>query len=42
MRRPFPEINHDLASYIMFLETIGAFKTRKTAVKIYQEEFTLE
>jgi len=42
MRPPFPEINHDLASYIMFLKTIGAFKTRKTAVKIYPEEFTLE
>jgi len=42
MRRLFPEINHDLASYLVFLETIGAFRTKKTAVKIYQEEFTLE
>ena len=41
MRRPSPETNHDLASYIIFLETIGAFKTKKTAVKIYPEEFTL-
>ena len=41
MRRPSPETNHDLASYIIFLETIGAFRTRKTAVKIYPEEFTL-
>lgn len=42
LRRPSPEPNHDLASYLMFLETIGAFRTRKTAVKIYPEEFTLE
>jgi len=42
MRRPSSETNHDLASYLMFLKTIGAFKTRKTAVKIYPKEFTLE
>jgi len=42
MRRPSSDTNHDLASYLMFLETIGAFKTRKTAVKIYPKEFTLE
>ncbi len=41
MRRPSPETNHDLASYLMLLEMIGAFKTKKTAVKIYPEEFTL-
>lgn len=40
-RRPFPETNADLAGYLMFLQVIGAFKTRKTMVKIYTGEFTL-
>ncbi len=42
MRQPSSETNHDHARYLMFLETIGAFKTKKTAVKSYPEEFTLE
>jgi hypothetical protein len=31
----------DLAGYLMWLEQIGAFKTSKTDVKIYQERFEL-
>ena len=31
----------DLAGYLIFLEAIGAFKTKKTEVKIYSEEFSL-
>jgi hypothetical protein len=36
-----PEENSDLAGYLAFLEAIGAFKTKKTEVKIYPEEFQL-
>ena len=31
----------DLAGYIMWLEEIGAFKTRKADAKIYRERFEL-
>lgn len=31
--------NSDLAAYLDFLEEIGAFKTKKTEVKIYPEQF---
>lgn len=31
----------DLAGYIMWLEEIGALKTRKADAKIYQERFEL-
>jgi len=31
----------DLAGYIMWLEEIGAFKTRKVDAKIYPERFEL-
>ena len=31
----------DLAGYIMWLEEIGAFKTRKADAKIYPERFEL-
>lgn len=31
----------DLAGYIMWLEEIGAFKTRKADVKIFPERFQL-
>ena len=31
----------DLAAYVMWLEEIGAFKTRKAAAKIYPERFEL-
>ena len=31
----------DLAGYLAFLDEIGAFSTKKTSVKIYQEVFTL-
>jgi hypothetical protein len=31
----------DLAGYIMWLEEIGAFKTRKVDAKIYPEMFEL-
>ncbi len=41
MSRPHPEEDRDLAGYLIFLEAIGAFKTRKTEVKIYSEEFSL-
>ena len=33
--------NMDLAGYIMWLEEIGAFKTRKIDAKIYPERFEL-
>ncbi len=35
------EADRDLASYLTFLEAIGAFESRKTDVKIYSEEFKL-
>ena len=41
MSPPQPEQDSDLAGYLIFLETIGAFKTKKTEVKIYSEEFRL-
>ena len=36
-----PVEDRDLSSYLDFLEEIGAFETRKTDVKIYEEQFEL-
>jgi hypothetical protein len=41
MSPPHHEADHDLAGYLIFLEAIGAFKSKKTGVKIYLEEFEL-
>ena len=41
MSAPHPKEDQDLADYLIFLETIGAFNTKKTEVKIYQDEFSL-
>ncbi len=36
-----PTGHRDLAQYIAFLEEIGAFKTKKTDVTVYPEQFEL-
>jgi hypothetical protein len=41
MNPPHHEEDHDLAGYFIFLEAIGAFKSKKTEVKIYSELFQL-
>jgi hypothetical protein len=41
MRRTSCGYEMDLAGYIMWLEEIGAFKTRKVDAKIYPERFEL-
>jgi hypothetical protein len=35
------EADRDLASYLTFLEAIGAFESKKTDLKIYSERFKL-
>jgi hypothetical protein len=41
MSQPHHETDHDLASYLIFLEAIGAFKSKKIGAKICLEEFEL-
>ena len=41
MKRTSCGCDMDLAGYIMWLEEIGAFKTRKAGAKIYPERFEL-
>ena len=41
MSPPHHEEDRNLAGYLIFLEAIGAFKSKKTGVKIYPEEFEL-
>ncbi len=41
MKRRWGGQDLDLAGYIMWLEEIGAFKTRKADAKIYRERFEL-
>lgn len=41
MRTPPSQEPWDLAAYLDFLEEIEAFRTRKTAVKVYREPFRL-
>ncbi len=41
MKRPSCKHDMDLAGYIMWLEEIGAFKTRKLDAKMYPERFEL-
>jgi hypothetical protein len=41
MRRRPQWVDRDLSSYLNFLEEVGAFKTQKTGVKIYGEQFEL-
>ena len=41
MSPPHHEEDRNLDGYFIFLEAIGAFKSRKTGVKIYSEEFKL-
>ena len=42
MRTPPPHDPEDLASYLDFLEAIGAFASKKEAGRLYTEEFCLE
>jgi hypothetical protein len=42
MRKPPPHESEDLASYLDFLEAIGAFASKKVKGKLYPEEFCLE
>ena len=42
MRTPPPHDPEDLASYLDFLEAIGAFDSKKAKARLYPEKFCLE